>query len=307
MSWDGDSGISSIASSSAPAPAEAAAGGGRRAGRGRGAKYRHIYEESDPESMITRSLRAVHGLSHRLDRPLTCQARGKPPGAPGQGPLLHPAQARPGCRRPAVEVEKAAKKEAKEVTTREKEMFACFEEVVIGLQETEKDENIKHQDTEKDILQRPEPRGFYLSTQDTVQWPAMAGDAVGSNKKAALSIEKDENTNHQETEKDGNFQQVSLGERKDPVKTKDMNQNRVIKESETENEGNQRATLAEKPESYRVGEFAASRGAKILTCQSCPASFVQLGQLEDHVAEVHGLEAVDYVQHEYFDSSSDTD
>lgn len=265
---------------------------------------------SDPESMITRSLRAVHGLSHRLDRPLTCQARGRPPGAPGQGPLLHPAQARPGCRHPAVEVEKAAKKEAKEVTAREKEMFACFEEVVIGLQETEKDENIKHQDTEKDILQRQEPRGFYLSTQDTVQWSAVARGAVWSNKKAALSIEKDENTNHQETEKDGNSQQVSLGEKKDPVKTKDMNQNRdkkVPNKSETENEGNQRATLAEKPESYRVGEFAASRGARILTCQSCPASFVQLGQLEDHMAEVHGLEAGDDVLHEYFDSSSDTD
>ena len=52
--------------------------------------------------------------------------------------------------------------------------------------------------------------------------------------------------------------------------------------------------------------IAASSGAKILTCQSCKSSFLQLGHLQDHMAEVHGLQADCDVQHEYF-GSSDTD
>ena len=191
----------------------------------------------------------------------------------------------------------AAKKKAENPTVsyseREKEMFACFEDVVIGLQETE-----------KDILQKQELRRF-LSTHDTVQWqvgrPAggsprspmvestkhqSAGEGVllgsqASNKMAVLSLEKDESTTRQETEKDENIEQ---DERQDIVKKRDVNHNY-----------------------FSTIKIAAASGAKILTCKLCLSSFVQLAQLEKHMAGVHGLETGDDVEHENFDSSSDNE
>ena len=115
----------------------------------------------------------MHGLSHRLGWPPPT----KVPGSPGH--LAGVERPVPGHGIPAQvgKEDQVAQKEAKELTVREKEMFACFEEVVIGLQETE-----------KDILLDQGPLGF-LSTQDTAAWPAVVRSAGCSPREEARELE----------------------------------------------------------------------------------------------------------------------